>query len=188
MYVEFGALQIAGNGLSAPLQAGTTPPKPSAKSSFNSLLEARDCLDCRLQIMLELNGNPHAPYGKSHEAQGLLEQLHESLENYSGTGWPSDKRALRVHYRAAVILARKYPATTEMVFDQCIDDFTFVITQYRDLLENSQVQASPLFEDGLGLIPPLYLVASRCRDPRLSRDAISLLRIMHRHEGKRDTD
>ena len=183
MYVDLSTLEIADNGRSSIPGPEKTPSQSLPKSSFNSLSEARDCLDCRIQMMLSLNANPNTPYEKSYEAQSLLQQLHDSLENYSGNGWPSDKNLMHVHYRAAVVLAMKYPSTTEMVFDQSNDDFTYIITRYRDLLENSQIQSSAVFADGLGLIPPLYLVASRCRDPFLRREAIALLRVMHRHEG-----
>jgi len=70
-----------------------------------------------------------------------------------------------------------------MIYDEYLKDFEYIISEFRDLLENSQIQSSALFENDLGLIPPLYLVALRCRDPLLRREAIGLLRLMHRHEG-----
>jgi hypothetical protein len=70
-----------------------------------------------------------------------------------------------------------------MICGEHIKDFKYITSEYRDLLENSQIQSSILFEDVLGLIPLLHLVASRCHDPLLRREAINLLRAMHRQEG-----
>jgi hypothetical protein len=113
----------------------------------------------------------------------MLQEWYKSLERYHGPGWPSDIRLLKVHHRTAILLARAISSTTEMIYDEHLEDFKYVLLEFRDLLENSQIQSSALFENDLGLIPPLYLVASRCRDPLLRREAISLLRLMHRHEG-----
>ncbi|KAL1839196.1 hypothetical protein VTJ49DRAFT_1785 [Mycothermus thermophilus] len=68
-----------------------------------------------------------------------------------------------------------------------------------------QRQHSPLFDDGvddmlgarhikpsfsadLGIVPPLYVVATKCRDPRLRRQAIRLLRSSARREGMWDSE
>ncbi|KAF7511055.1 hypothetical protein GJ744_005601 [Endocarpon pusillum] len=41
----------------------------------------------------------------------------------------------------------------------------------------------PIFSLSIGIIPPLYLVASRCRDPAIRRQVIHLLSICNRREG-----
>lgn len=81
------------------------------------------------------------------------------------------------------MLARGIASPTEMVYDEYLDDFRYIVSEFDDLVENSQIESSPIFENDLGLIPLLYLVASRCRDPWLRREAIGLLRLMHRHDG-----
>lgn len=45
----------------------------------------------------------------------------------------------------------------------------------------------PSFALDLGIIPPLFVVATKCRDRRLRREAISLLTSSHRREGMWDS-
>jgi hypothetical protein len=130
--------------------------------------------------MESLLSNPKGSFETTYNPGILLQEWYESLEQYHGPSWPSDIRLLKVHHRTAILLARTISPTTEMIYDEYLEDFIYVLLEFRDLLE---IRSSALFENDLGLIPPLYLVASCCRDPLLRREAISLLRLMHRHEG-----
>ncbi|CEJ81016.1 hypothetical protein VHEMI01168 [[Torrubiella] hemipterigena] len=46
----------------------------------------------------------------------------------------------------------------------------------------------PSFAADLGIVPPLFVVATKCRDPRLRRQAIQLLRSSARREGMWDSE
>lgn len=46
----------------------------------------------------------------------------------------------------------------------------------------------PSFSADLGIVPPLYVVATKCRDPILRRQAIQLLRSSARREGMWDSE
>ncbi|KAG5925593.1 hypothetical protein E4U42_004142 [Claviceps africana] len=46
----------------------------------------------------------------------------------------------------------------------------------------------PSFAADLGIVPPLYVVATKCREPRLRRRAIQLLRSSARREGMWDSE
>lgn len=46
----------------------------------------------------------------------------------------------------------------------------------------------PSFSADLGIVPPLFVVATKCRDPRLRRQAIQLLRSSARREGMWDSE
>ncbi|KAG6002378.1 hypothetical protein E4U21_003138 [Claviceps maximensis] len=46
----------------------------------------------------------------------------------------------------------------------------------------------PSFSADLGIVPPLYVVATKCREPRLRRQAIQLLRSSARREGMWDSE
>ncbi|KAK4203827.1 hypothetical protein QBC40DRAFT_12553 [Triangularia verruculosa] len=46
----------------------------------------------------------------------------------------------------------------------------------------------PSFSADLGIVPPLYVVATKCRDPHLRRQAIQLLRSSARREGMWDSE
>lgn len=45
----------------------------------------------------------------------------------------------------------------------------------------------PSFSADLGIVPPLYVVATKCRDPEIRRQAIQLLRSSSRREGMWDS-
>ncbi|KAL2160678.1 hypothetical protein VTH06DRAFT_1366 [Thermothelomyces fergusii] len=46
----------------------------------------------------------------------------------------------------------------------------------------------PSFSADLGIVPPLYVVATKCRDPLIRRQAIQLLRSSARREGMWDSE
>lgn len=46
----------------------------------------------------------------------------------------------------------------------------------------------PSFSADLGIVPPLFVVATKCRDPKLRRQAIQLLRSSARREGMWDSE
>ncbi|AEO56223.1 hypothetical protein MYCTH_2300906 [Thermothelomyces thermophilus ATCC 42464] len=46
----------------------------------------------------------------------------------------------------------------------------------------------PSFSADLGIVPPLYVVATKCRDPHIRRQAIQLLRSSARREGMWDSE
>ncbi|KZZ97553.1 C6 zinc finger domain protein [Moelleriella libera RCEF 2490] len=49
-------------------------------------------------------------------------------------------------------------------------------------------QIKPSFSADLGIVPPLFVVATKCREPRLRRQAIRLLRSSARREGMWDSE
>jgi hypothetical protein len=62
------------------------------------------------------------------------------MERYTAAGWPSDIRLLKVHHRTAKVIARTIYSTTEIIYDEHIKDFRYITSEYRDLLENSQIK------------------------------------------------
>ncbi|KAG5983200.1 hypothetical protein E4U55_000541 [Claviceps digitariae] len=55
-----------------------------------------------------------------------------------------------------------------------------------DKYQSSRIK--PSFSADLGIVPPLYVVATKCREPRLRRQAIQLLRSSARREGMWDSE
>ena len=82
-----------------------------------------------------------------------------------------------------------------MRFDSFNADFVFVIAQSRALItqwcpriddidgSGSNHSESTIHNGQLGLIPPLFLTATRCRVPHVRRQALSLLRQLDSVEG-----
>ena len=102
---------------------------------------------------------------------------------------------LEIHYRAFSIMLEAYPTRDEMKFDSFNGDFVFIITQSRVLITRLPPDANSSKGDDpensrnadeilrIGMIPPLFLTATRCRVPHLRRHALSLLRALNSAEG-----
>ena len=103
---------------------------------------------------------------------------------------------LEIHYRSFLIMLNTFSFQNETTFDNFEADFAFIITQARMLINvqsndrdqngsNGNHDRSKQFETSLGLIPPLFLTATRCRNPITRRKALSLLRThaLDRTEG-----
>ena len=184
VYNDLESLKIDGADDSSGNDGGKPPDlRPFLTSSFSSLTQARDCLDTQIQWMYHTRGD--APVNEPPcVAQDILRMFASALKKLKEPHWPSDLKLLKVHHRAATILADTLASTSELDFDSHMGDFEYIIANMKDLLENSKIQASPIFIAGLGLIPPLFLVASKCRDRKIRRQALPLLRMMHRQEGE----
>ena len=97
---------------------------------------------------------------------------------------------LQVHHLIATIIVNAFPYETETVFDQFIDEFRTVVLSMEPLVLQEVACIDPAKDPSethyhlhQGYIPPLFFTATRCRDPRVRRHALSLLRILNRSEG-----
>ncbi|KHN95746.1 C6 zinc finger domain protein [Metarhizium album ARSEF 1941] len=54
--------------------------------------------------------------------------------------------------------------------------------------KSNTAHIKPSFSADLGIVPPLFVVATKCREPRLRRQAIQLLRSSARREGMWDSE
>ena len=78
------------------------------------------------------------------------------------------------------------PGQTEMLYDGYIEQFKRAIQFAQDLLMNDTL--APTFSINIGVLPPLWLLAMKCRDWATRREAIILLLQWHRQEGIWHTD
>lgn len=95
---------------------------------------------------------------------------------------------LEIHHRAFRIMLESFSAQDEMKFDNFYADFVFVLAQSEALVSQQLSDSGSVNEKDInesrstddvrrfGLIPPLFLAATRCRVPHLRRQALSLLR------------
>lgn len=76
-------------------------------------------------------------------------------------------------------------ATDERLWDPYTAQFQAIVSHVSEyLIENAALAPSkPLFSLDTGIVGPLYLVASRCRDPTIRRQAIACLKSTTRQEG-----
>lgn len=171
---------------------------------FSSLEEARNSLDylwCVTTTWFEefeaSKGNLEGRHG-SREA--LCKRYHEwtmALNGFLGGSKPIGFMAakgvtcLRIIQRTAEILLGKFAAEApfaEITWDRFLDDHREVLRLAESVLEPcpsipNSARMQPDFSLDMSLVAPLYLIASRCRDPETRRRAISLLYSLQRVEG-----
>jgi hypothetical protein len=177
-----------------------TPVKPLIPEGYETFCKARHQLNEAIQwTSRALHWDIAAttsivvdPTTSMKEAKALLSQWLMAFDQYRPQpGGVHEKEflrkecvLLRAHQRAASIMVEILPSTSEMVFDEHLDDF-------KTLLQESSAAAVPStvasisfhFGFSLGLISPLFLIATRCRDPSLRREAVAVLRSTHQSEG-----
>jgi hypothetical protein len=174
-----------------------TPTKPSIPEIYDTFCTARDQLNDAIQwISRALNWDDSSvsvdTAASTKEAAGLLSQWLTAFTQYtpqpSGTHEKECLRRecllMRAHHRAVSIMVASQSVHSETGYDQHLAHF-------QTLLEECSAAAIPPvasavsfhFGFSLSLIPPLFLIATRCQDPVLRREALAVLRSTHRSEG-----
>ncbi|KAL9115342.1 MAG: hypothetical protein Q9227_000663 [Pyrenula ochraceoflavens] len=74
-------------------------------------------------------------------------------------------------------------APSEQHFDNFIADFRSLVASIKKVINSDVVRQNA----SLGLIPPLFWTATKCRDPFLRREALWILRCSHHTESLWDT-
>lgn len=181
-----------------------TPEMPIIPSAFKSIAEARDCLHAyrscvyhkiitsQMQALknqgadkgglntdippaenLQVENDPH------HDWQLAFEAF---LRNSRITISPREQQAavlLEIQHITGSILVAAGMSKQETVFDQFEAGFCKIISLASGLIANeggSPEDSTPTFPAfDMGILPPLYLTASRCRQPSIRRQALRLL-------------
>ena len=102
-----------------------------------------------------------------------LRQCKEALDHFESSADPPiiEKctcNLLERYYYASTVITETYGAKFESVFDDFTDHFQAIV----GLAERDY---NILFSFDLGIIPPMFLVASRCRHPSMRRKAVDLM-------------
>ena len=181
-----------------------TPNLPSMPFVFGSLEEARDSLDgCMCSIFHGMLASKFQGLDNScQEISNDSISQHDPFEKWAlaykrfieeqiGTLSPRERKAatfLEIQQITGSIIAATMPVIDEIVFDSFDQSFSQIVTLATQLLcsndehyTDSEPPLFPAFE--MGIIPNLYFLASRCRDPSLRRQALHLLRLGPRQEG-----
>ncbi|KAG0649745.1 Aspercryptin biosynthesis cluster-specific transcription regulator atnN ame [Hyphodiscus hymeniophilus] len=96
---------------------------------------------------------------------------------------------LSLYQRITVIMLAGVPNDSEMVYDSYLSDFKYIVRTCALLISSpsmAQRPPNPRFTFEVGIVPPLHIVATKCRDPIVRREAISLLFASPRQEGMWD--
>jgi len=92
---------------------------------------------------------------------------------------------LSIYHKTTTITLAAVTSDSEMVYDAFLADFKY-ITEICALLIASQSVGgprNPRFSFDVGVVPPLHVTATKCRDPSIRRRAVELLFASPRQEG-----
>lgn len=176
----------------------------SPPTSFSCLKEAKDRLDnCISYIFQRLIAAYFARQDLLNKTQkrspefqtyaNLLSQwsiLFSAFTKSSRTRLgPADQqraRVLEIQYKAATILFDTGMSPQETAFDAFNSEFNNIVTLTSSLVDernNTEVSGrTGHFTFDMALVAPLYLTATRCRDPLIRRRALSILSAISRQE------
>ena len=121
--------------------------------------------------------------------ENVTSKWHTAFKDYSiavrniGELEENVRRILSINYRILNMVTQATLANSEMTFDNYAEDFEFILSNS----VKAQAARHPSTETTLGLVPPLFFVATRCRDPALRRKALARLRAPHHSERMRNT-
>ena len=94
---------------------------------------------------------------------------------------------LEIQYKTATILFSTGMSPAETAFDAYNSEFKNIVGLTSSLVGNSRelgvTEKTGHFSLDMGVVPPLYLAATRCRDPLIRRQALSILSATTRQEG-----
>lgn len=110
--------------------------------------------------------------------------------NPDGTVANSRALFLSVYIKITLITLAAVQSDSEMVYDDYFHSFQYITRTVNLILSANPVSnllPNPRFTFEAGIIPPLHLVAIRCRDPTVRREAIGLLFRAPRQEGMWDS-
>ena len=95
---------------------------------------------------------------------------------------------LSIYHKATIVTLAAVISDSEIVYDAFLPDFRY-ITHTCALLIASESAKGPRntrFSFDVGIVPPLHVTATKCRDPGVRREAVDLLFASPRQEGMWD--
>ncbi|APA14856.1 hypothetical protein SS1G_06907 [Sclerotinia sclerotiorum 1980 UF-70] len=97
---------------------------------------------------------------------------------------------LMTHLKATAITLSAVTSTSEMIYDSFMNDFQYIVQAAEKLVTTFEPNPSAInssrFSFDIGIVPPLHVVATKCREPNIRRKALDLLFRTPRQEGMWD--
>jgi hypothetical protein len=158
----------------------------------DSLKAARDSFNA---VLAQIYLMPHLPdVRKPDDAElgthvsTLISQWFDRYTDFVSTASSDTQslpqiRLLDAAYAVNRIMLLKNPTDDQMRYDDFTSDFAAVVDNAEVFINSSP----PAFSVDIAIIPVLYLVSLRCRDPRIRRRAIALNQRVARREGVWDS-
>jgi len=176
---------------------------------FTDFSAASRCWDFLMDRCLQfyrrtLFNRAYAPQNKAPESEirrqyaSYIRQLSSFASAYS----PLLKRAisptgeilnpsaliLSIYHKATTITLAAVTSDSEIVYDAFLPDFKYITHTCARLITSQSVKSprNPRFSFDVGIIPPLHVTATKCRDSTIRREAVDLLFASPRQEGMWD--
>ncbi|KIV81615.1 hypothetical protein PV11_03786 [Exophiala sideris] len=148
--------------------------------------DALDVLNQLLKCVLRVTSRPVSCPLRSKVKSALgrfsdvLEELHTSEAPPSEGSMAGEEYChLRFHHRVAYIMLHTLGQEDESSYDDFLEDFGFVLqcceTMMKQRVSNAASRSPSLVSPTLGLLPPLFFVATKCRDTVTRHKALDLL-------------
>lgn len=171
-------------------------PVPTA---FVSLKEAWSYMDALLNHIAAFDpedptfttaGHMHARQFAAEIQRAVLQTIELLTDNVDDEDqnhrFKTQYRALLMHHRALQIMLDTNQTTDELIYDGFTADFSHILSECESLLHEAQdpdvsAKKAP-WHTTLGLLSPLFFVATRCRIPSLRHRAIKALHASRRRE------
>ncbi|OAP59790.1 hypothetical protein AYL99_04792 [Fonsecaea erecta] len=143
---------------------------------------ALDAVDRLLKCVLRATSMPEMPYYLEKKIAAAFECLSHKLQELLDTdilsGDEFDYIHLCLHLRVANVMFLTIGSPDEAIFDAYDTDFSFIVDSCSRIIHLNGAdprRKQSVLRPSLGVLSPLFFVATRCRQPRLRREALELL-------------
>lgn len=160
-------------------------PSPTIPSSYPSLDAARRDYDRAMNYVFSYleRDEPIDCQSPQRAPITILRQWKEALDSSDFSTEPPTlqictRKLLELYYHASTVIAETYGAKFESAFDNHTDRFQAIVDLAENVTEAWKKESQEfnlLFSFDLGITPPMFLVASRCRHPLIRRRAVDLM-------------
>ncbi|KAE8378252.1 hypothetical protein BDV26DRAFT_292349 [Aspergillus bertholletiae] len=160
-------------------------PPPAIPTSYSSFDAARRDFDRAMNYLFSALENDQAtcydhvrqePIAVLHQWKATVDSSTLSLQH---TPLQScSHQLLELYYNISIIIMGTYYAELESAFDEYTDRFRTIVDLAEHIVadwQRSSKEYSLLFSFDLGITPPMFLVASRCRHSEIRRRACRLM-------------
>ncbi|KAK0104492.1 hypothetical protein ONS95_004780 [Cadophora gregata] len=96
---------------------------------------------------------------------------------------------LSLNLKCTAIMLATVQNESEMLYDDYIEDFAYIVRTCKKIVaeqDSLHLPRNTRFSFDTGIVPPLHVTASKCRNPVIRREAIALLFSSPRQEGMWD--
>jgi Fungal specific transcription factor domain len=132
----------------------------------------------------------HAMYRQQLEAfEAAFQPLLDCAIHPDGTVTHAATLVLSLYQKCVSIMLATVPQNSEMIYDYFLPEFKYITRTCACLIaaqDSTQLPRNTRFSFEIGIIPPLHLTATKCRDPVVRREAIDLMFASPRQEGMWD--